>query len=165
MAKRNVASCRERSPVSGLVHQPGLGIALLGKKLFIFSSPLPQEQSVRRATRAGVNSWGGSFARVCESEPRPCTSCEHSGCLQSLTCFGGCLCSEVCSKLLEHLSTFFLDEKPDEVRGCVELQRQRGREFALPPHHGGLQSFSESIDLAVLALPKERGQPLHYACA
>lgn len=78
----------------------------------------------------------------------------------SPTCFGGSLCSKVCSKLLEHLSTFLLDKKPDEVGGRVELQGQRGREFAFPAHHGGLQGFSESIDLAVLALPKETGQAL-----
>lgn len=79
---------------------------------------------------------------------------------QSLTCFGSRLGSEVCSKLLEHLSTLLLDEKPDEVGGRVELQGQRGREFAFPAHHRGLQGFREGIDLAVLALPREAGQAL-----
>lgn len=74
-----------------------------------------------------------------------------------LTSFGCSLCSKVSSKLLEDLRTVFLYEEADEVRGCIELQGQWGRELTFPATDRGLQGFPQGIHLAVLALAGKTG--------
>lgn len=72
-----------------------------------------------------------------------------------LTCLPDSLCGKVSCKLLEDIGHLLLHEKTDEVRRCVELQRQRAGKPTPPLLYGGLEGFAQSFYFVVCTLCKQ----------